>query len=576
VFAKERQTPYANLSIAAQGLVQETLVSLSALILEPSNGGRSSPKQPAALGNITPYFADLTDDSMDCARRANGLHWLLARGEDAGNFCLQASLLLCKEHNIEVRSRLLQALHHSDNYKMLVQALHTAKDHCEVTFSGLLVAFVGLQGAEALRLSQWTQPLQNNLTAEDACQMLCELRDLPAHQQSEFVELYHSVLDEMAFILPWGSSYRLKLISALRRCSDRQELAAALCKILSYCDVNLEELLNVLEDLSGSEALSLSGWSAPLYRAIDDDNVPQLLGKLLNLSVAEQLPFVEACQPLIACTNNRDYLADMLVGLTDTIPERRLSTVRMLLQSRATNNENVMLASRNKHTHDAILTLRKYFPAPLNTAEILAQLSGFLERVRSKEPTPEVFLRKRAGASELDNALWVLQGDRDPFTDHTSCLQSNSEVNLMGLPVRLGELCAQVWHAISQYQAAPSATLRRSHRRSMRHSMVLALAQCREDDGHRVCGVGVSQRLLTVLQGYYPGIHVDRPEPQTLLCDAAKEFMAARLRPESDCSAAEVDEFKATALHSARRYFGLNSEEMVLFVNQLDDYAQTL
>ncbi len=90
-------------------------------------------------------------------------------------------------------------------------------------------------------------------------------------------------------------------------------------------------------------------------------------------------------------------------------------------------------------------------------------------------------------------------------------------------PVTIKSLLSRTWWIIlNNYQGNDQDTLK--------ESLIRALGQCREDDGHRVCNIGRSQRIAIVLQGYMGGIKIDDYEqlPKPI------EFMSAFLKSKAE------------------------------------------
>ena len=178
------------------------------------------------------------------------------------------------------------------------------------------------------------------------------------------------------------------------------------------------------------------------------------------------------------------------------------------------------------------------------------QIEAFVAHVRRFEVSTLPVLtrvRGRTQATERENALRTLTGASRPG-DYSEAVTADRQFT---------ELTGLVWQAIA---AAPE-----QDRHNMQHSLVLALAQCIEDDGHRVCGVGQQQRFVNVVEA-------QALTPSQKLTALSEEFAKEHAEP----SAAQVRNFETHALGEAAALYGAGSPDLQDFTQQLRAYLQLL
>ena len=175
-------------------------------------------------------------------------------------------------------------------------------------------------------------------------------------------------------------------------------------------------------------------------------------------------------------------------------------------------------------------------------------IEAFVAHVRQFEISTLPVLarvRGRTRATELENARRTLVGERRPGDYSDAVLEDPSFKKLVGM----------VWQAI---EAAPP-----QDQANMRHSLVMALAQCIEDDGHRVCGVGQAQRFVGVVEA-------QTFTPSQKLTALSEDFAKARETP----TPAQVQDFKRHALREASSLYGADTPDMNEFERLLGDYIR--
>ena len=152
-------------------------------------------------------------------------------------------------------------------------------------------------------------------------------------------------------------------------------------------------------------------------------------------------------------------------------------------------------------------------------------------------------VRGRTMATELTNALRTLTG----------ASQGGDRSHAVRKEPSLRKLVGLVWRATV---AAPEA-----ERANMQHSFVMALAQCIEDDGHRVCPTGQTQRLVGVVEA-------QALTPSQKLTALSEAFAKAHAYP----SAAQVKAFECDARQEATTLYGAGTNDMNDFEAQLRAY----
>jgi hypothetical protein len=222
--------------------------------------------------------------------------------------------------------------------------------------------------------------------------------------------------------------------------------------------------------------------------------------------------------------------------------------------------ENVMAEERIADAAAGIDRLARVHVPSLGTA--LEELQTHLAERAAGAPEDSPLRRTRARATELQHAQRTLSG-RTRARDLSGPITSNEEFSGGGATVRLGELCAQVWTAIH-------TEAREADRPMLREALLLALARCIEDDGHRVCGVGVSQRLVGVLRGHLEGLPAEVISPSMALCAMGQEILRAHGEQPAPEQLAEV--WQRTVRAGRERY----GEDSPMLKKLLDDGAVTM
>jgi hypothetical protein len=226
----------------------------------------------------------------------------------------------------------------------------------------------------------------------------------------------------------------------------------------------------------------------------------------------------------------------------------------------ATNSENVMNSGRIHATETALERLRCRFP----TVDENAQLDGiaaFLDELARADLPPAVHgavFRRRGGATELENARRVLAHLR----------QERPALSSMPMPT----LAAIAWHAIDAYRGEPNATRDDVARdqANMRASLFAGLSQCVESNGHIVCSVGISQRLVSALQGAYDEAAIDVSSVNAVVTGMCREL--TREVGEGTPTRAGLAELAGAVVTRAHELFGSESAAARDVIGQVAAY----
>jgi hypothetical protein len=252
------------------------------------------------------------------------------------------------------------------------------------------------------------------------------------------------------------------------------------------------------------------------------------------------------------------YLASVAVEsarLLDLHGAARRATVAALTRA-ALDPENVMRGARIAATARSLEALTERLGAPgaeqIEAAPDAAK--ALVERLRDA---------RAIRAREARHAIRTLEGGRLPG-DFSEAIRRDEGDQLDGTPVRMRALLALVQRGIAALESAPD-------RANAETSLALSLSRCIEDDGHRVCTVGISQRLLGVLQGYYPEVDLDLATPGALLSQLMQAFH--REHGERPSSGA-LQSMRETARQEGRERFAEGSVERTVFESDLAQYLE--
>ncbi|MFN7663110.1 MAG: hypothetical protein ACK5PQ_05285 [Alphaproteobacteria bacterium] len=265
---------------------------------------------------------------------------------------------------------------------------------------------------------------------------------------------------------------------------------------------------------------------------------------------------------------------------------------RHLQEGGIVDRENVMNGERVSKTEKALKSLYYLthdFETPFDLIEKIKKHIVLLELTNKDNA---LFHRERAGASEISHAFHVLDGKKDNERGDYDSLKENNiytHADDGKPPYRMLGILGRVWHLINHYHKDGSSLEENKKQRDLlRHSFVTALAQCFDEEGyrgaHRVCNVGKVQRLLTVLQGYFPGIEIDEVVPpvkvETKKTVVPVEISLAELTSQlfnADHSPkVHVEEAEILIEEMAARVYEDNPEERESFISQAQNFLDLL
>jgi hypothetical protein len=279
-----------------------------------------------------------------------------------------------------------------------------------------------------------------------------------------------------------------------------------------------------------------------------------------------------------------DHTVGLLTGLNDEMVqpgEMPLAYDAMTPVAHGVDEENVMNHVRQRHTDASIAKIQALFAegGGVNRNRNIINVGLYISHLAHRQGADAQTLslsRIRGGATEKENALRVLAGQAHP-QDFTLSLTHNPSYTMAnGEQIGLGDLTAMVWHGIGTHQSASGdkhTTLLEQD--LMRHSLVLALAQSIEDDGHRVCGQGLSQRLVVPLQGYVEGLNAEiYVTPAEFFRESAHAF--ARSMMNAEPTALQFASFRRETLAQAAKQWNANSPFYREVVQQMDQWEELL
>lgn len=271
---------------------------------------------------------------------------------------------------------------------------------------------------------------------------------------------------------------------------------------------------------------------------------------LAGLPAGERATLIDLLQSF----TNTQLTDELLQRVVDLPANQRPGTISNILQiaqertrsAYALDTENVARGDRNNRTAASFGRLLAKYPAPTEDAakSTLKEVLAYLITIQGT-------------AQDLgfaQNAIKTLTKDKTDV-DYSNALLSNPFYRF-GFP-GLGQMAALVFQLINAY-SPPGALLetRIKERQNLRVDFYKAIAGCIETDGHRVCAVGISQRLLSVLQGYYSEVEIDhftRIEPVQYFNQICQEYNPRKI---DEAPKKFYDYAKSAAL----RYYGHSNE----------------
>ncbi|MGN6671206.1 MAG: hypothetical protein ACTHJ4_06690 [Candidatus Nucleicultricaceae bacterium] len=174
------------------------------------------------------------------------------------------------------------------------------------------------------------------------------------------------------------------------------------------------------------------------------------------------------------------------------------------------DTENVMSADRQHAAQGSVPAVMRHTASLMRSDvvnhenELFREVVAYLNTMLSQK---HKFKRENSTMDEVSNAIYALIGPKKG-RDFPN-FESVGEATMSGhTSVTMKSLLTRIWLTIKTYK-------NEKDRENLKHSLILALGQCIEKDGHRVCSVGKTQRLLSVLQGYLEGVDIDAYREKT-------------------------------------------------------------
>jgi hypothetical protein len=331
----------------------------------------------------------------------------------------------------------------------------------------------------------------------------------------------------------------------------------------------------------------------PEYARLGPKQRDALLVRLGSLPDVDQLTLLELCRPLFERLALHAAIAGMNELIATPVAQRLAQRNAILGEHERVDTENVMNARTQQQVAAAINFMRTLLPngfptydarrdvirdmqkhlldyftgesqaqlaqlltaaavlhahpnrASVSRAAVSALQAAFCTRVAQTER--DALMRYRACAPEIANAWRTLSGGHLP-QDYSEALSVSRENLFAGTD--MGDLAAMVWQLIgdfasyAKHNALHTDASIAQEQSEMRYSFVMALAQSiDEEHNHRVCGVGLSQRLCLVLQGSmrYKEINLDLLTPAQRFTAKLRDFYGAV--GEAEVSLAQLNRF---------------------------------
>lgn len=360
-----------------------------------------------------------------------------------------------------------------------------------------------------------------------------------------------------------GPTQRRRLVNALQQLAPLnmsyalyEQLANVAMQDLDVVVETCANLRAVYSRISPSVAIRVMAGLPAGERA----NFVNLLQHFTSNQLTDSL--LETLVDLPAAQRPR-YITNRLEG--HHVPDARAETeapMRNMTMQQAyrRDRENVMRGDRITRTKASFRRLIADHTAP-SPAEATVIMSEVLQEIKHLKRTG------KARDFNADKAIETLSRPRKS-RDYTNQLMLNPPYETGG--PGLGQMAALVLQLINQYEKPnASAEATAKEREHLTLSYYKAIANCIEEDGHRVCHVGVSQQLLSVLQGYYPQIDIDRVtriEPSVYFSQLCLEYNRDTELPDIDDNPRRFYEY---ATNAAQNYYGgTTADKYVEFVEQ--------
>jgi len=240
---------------------------------------------------------------------------------------------------------------------------------------------------------------------------------------------------------------------------------------------------------------------------------------------------------------------------------------------RSEDPESAMQMGRIRASDHIVAQVVDRVPRTSHWRNTLSQIAAYISAAKIDPATDLLLLDStRTGVSELDNALYTLQGPTQT-SDATDALIHNPVYALIGQNrvVGLGHVAASLWQLLRDSPAdAPTLQKQRQDRQYARTNYILALARSVESPGRRVCGWGLSERLTEACTGYIKGIEqTSIVYPGPLLRQLADAFA----KSDQNHSRADQERFFHDAMAQAQTML-FSPEAIEDFATQLLEYMR--
>lgn len=231
------------------------------------------------------------------------------------------------------------------------------------------------------------------------------------------------------------------------------------------------------------------------------------------------------------------------------------------------NNENVMNKKKISRTFLAIEKIYELIPVlDKSTDEVISEANDYLE---SLLPTAnETFPRTALASNEVENALRTLKGPYIHPLDKPAIVEDESYTFLKnGQHVTMKGLFARTWQLIQKHESVEKDIDTKTVKEFLLKNLVKNLGQCIEDDNHRVCNIGISERLVVTLQGHIPGIIFDDELLPTVNAFTAQFLLGKNeeIKKKQEASLKDRMQYSVTmvqeGLDLANKLYGENSSE---------------
>jgi hypothetical protein len=311
----------------------------------------------------------------------------------------------------------------------------------------------------------------------------------PGHERLALARAVQKTCGEI-FIL---SDYR-KLADNIRKVPSRSWdalIALTEARSIRYPHAQVEHLVRILEDVDFEERGDLLELVQPLRRQ-SEGQICSALHLLINTEPDARQAHMDR---LLAADPPPRWDDDPLASLWSPSRFQSLQTLENA------NLENVMNEGHIKGVAAVVQELRTLVgKKTLPVEKVVSELDALIEKLEAQRPEVPIGLYKEreGGGDGLQRARWVLHRPKDAqMTFLSDPIEKNAPYKLVGgEKIGVGELVALAWAAIDTHPSAHEREL-------MREALVSALAGCIEDDGHRVCNDGITQRLVKFFHGRF-------------------------------------------------------------------------